>query len=154
MTQTPRDWQKDMEMCRPGIRPELTVEQTEDMLDALYYYMMKSRKHNLESVARKSLLGAAEDREQRLKEAVGIALGECKGEPDYFLAKKIRSVLSTLYPDTPAPKEGVNQIKPTTALLSEAEAQAFEEMAANSDKTESIGMERVREKFNDFRGRR
>lgn len=47
--------------------------------------------------------GEAEAREQRLKEMVGIALGECKGEPDYFLAKKIRSVFATLYPDTPAP---------------------------------------------------
>jgi hypothetical protein len=41
-----------------------------------------------------------------MNEVIAQALSECKGEPDYFLSKKIKKLLSTLYPDTPAPKEG------------------------------------------------
>ncbi|AHV96137.1 hypothetical protein [Paenibacillus sabinae] len=51
---------------------------------------------------------AAEDREQRLKEALEKIRDDCDPNDWYFgpLHKEINAILSTLYPDTPAPKEG------------------------------------------------
>ncbi|CAH1054083.1 hypothetical protein [Paenibacillus pseudetheri] len=88
---TPRDWQKDMALVERYGNSNMPYYETE-FSKALPYWLQEAKERG--------------EREQRLKEAIDLALSECKGEPDYFLAKKVRSAFSTLYPDTPAPKEG------------------------------------------------
>jgi hypothetical protein len=41
----------------------------------------------------------------------------------------------------------IKSIRPTTTVLNEEEARAFEDIASNPERAESVGMERVREKF-------
>lgn len=105
MTQTPsRDWQKDMEMFEEANKAALTWLVGKGAAEAGVYWLKEAKvyKQSYEAVLRYA--GIVEAREQRLKEAYMIMLKyiprhvqECFGF-DTFLA--------TLYPDTPAPKEG------------------------------------------------
>ncbi|MEK4139628.1 hypothetical protein NST48_01535 [Paenibacillus sp. FSL M7-0547] len=88
MTQTPQ-------------HPPMTYEQLKQSHDEWRMLAM----HNY-GVAK-----AAEAREQQLKEAVQLAVNDLGLWGDKTLAAKVvlgqlQRVVSTLYPDTPAPKEG------------------------------------------------
>ncbi|ASA20925.1 hypothetical protein [Paenibacillus donghaensis] len=156
MTQTPRDWQKDMEMCEAATRgpwkvfkgvsetligtaydhtqmkgPDSIVghaisahgdyvyirENDAKLLaearTALPYWLQEAKiyKQSYEATltaytAEKARAEAAEAREQRLKEAIENALKWtwCSSEANMSeIDTVLNDILSTLYPDTPAP---------------------------------------------------
>ncbi|MEC0170846.1 hypothetical protein [Paenibacillus graminis] len=121
MTQIPRDWQKDMErvlesreLCKKyGIMP-----QEESIDEVLAYWLQEAKKlaedkERLEWMVQRAAEGiafekaradAAEAREQRLKEAIELAIKDGnKYENPYESLITLQSILRTLYPDTPAP---------------------------------------------------
>ena len=187
---TQRDWQKDMELCKGFLtdsgwsRRDLIAEQPQMSM----YWLQEAKELqeiasgrgreclrlqgllkglNDELTATEARAEAAEAREQQLKEAVQLAINDLGLWVNKILAAKVvlgqlQRIVSTLYPDTPAPKEDdsyetvteIKSISPTEAVLSEEEAQAFENYASNPEKSEGIGMERVREKFREIKGGR
>jgi hypothetical protein len=123
---TQRDWQKDMEMCKGFLedsgwsRRDLIAEQPQMSM----YWLQEAK--TLQEIASgrgreilrlRSLLGglndeltatearadAAEAREQKLIDIMHIIAFESDDEKTRKYASQM---LSTLYPDTPAPKEG------------------------------------------------
>lgn len=123
MTQTPRDWQKDMEMCDKYGNSELPFKDTV-FAEMLPYWLQEAKilqeiasGRGREALRLSKLLGdlndeltaseeradAAEDREQQLKELLEKIDDETRDE---WIGVMIKELLSTLYPDTPAPKEG------------------------------------------------
>jgi hypothetical protein len=124
MTQTPaRDWQKDMEMCdaatggpygyegidRPwygaggtikeyhistpsGLFGEEEVKLCSEARTALPYWLQEAKERG--------------EREQRLKEEIEASIPLLEAAGLNGRAASLKSLLSTLYPDTPAPKEG------------------------------------------------
>lgn len=115
MTQTPsRDWQKDealLQLCQ-----RTAADDNEKHALSIGLHWLQEAK-TLQEIASgrgreylkvQRLLKAAEGREQRLKEAIQGAL---KHDNPYEALDILESILSTLYPDTPAPtgEEGDNQ---------------------------------------------
>lgn len=112
MTQTPsRDWQKDMEMCEGFItdhgwsRRDLIAEQPQMTM----YWLQEAKE--LQKIASgrgeaylkiRKILQAVSERERQLVEAIERMM------PDMLPIERVqfKKLLSTLYPDTPAPKEG------------------------------------------------
>lgn len=125
MTQTPRDWQKDMDrvqqskhgrtLCNAPVINLAWQDGLPDRWEDIAEYWLKEAKvykQSYEAVLRYA--GSVEDREQRLKEAAE-KVSEIY-ESEYTDEEAVNSIndmfmdlLSTLYPDTPAPKEGDNQ---------------------------------------------
>lgn len=123
MTQTPRDWQKDMEMCK-----DITSMSSKSEFVRMAEYWLQEAKRleglasgrgqeiirkNREISELEARADAAEARKQRLKEAMNkiiIEFDNPHNETGIKAACKMRriaeEILSTLYPDTPAPKEG------------------------------------------------
>ncbi|MEK4196168.1 hypothetical protein NYE59_24025 [Paenibacillus sp. FSL L8-0323] len=125
---TKRDWQKDMDLVQGTIKHDAFPAWTEPML----YWLQEAKElqeivsgRGREILRLRSLLGglndeltatedradAAEAREQQLKDAVQLAVNDLELWSDKTLAAKVvlgqlQRTLSTLYPDTPAPKEG------------------------------------------------
>lgn len=94
---TQRDWQKDMEMMKGTFEFDWTNYQDLqiEMGKALPYWLQEAKERG--------------EREQRLKEAVQKI--KRLAEQDYIRHQTdqmylvAKDILSTLYPDTPAPKE-------------------------------------------------
>ncbi len=114
MTQTQsRDWQKDMEMCERYQRDEgwsrrdLIAEQPQMTMYWLKEYAYESEKKDQYwawHLDEEKRANDAEAREQLLKEAIEKIIPYV---PDLTReAFGLNTFLSTLYPDTPAPKEG------------------------------------------------
>jgi hypothetical protein len=112
---TQRDWQKDMELCKGFLedsgwsRRDLIAEQPQMSM----YWLQEAKE--LEKIASgrgeaylkiRKLLQAVVERERQLVEAIEFEIANCKGE------SRLRDLLVTLYPDTPAPKEGVADDEP------------------------------------------
>lgn len=117
MTQKPRDWQKDMEMCERYERDEgwsrrdLIAEQPQMSMYWLQEAMNWEHAYqsaNSALIREKARADAAEAREQRLKAAVEAVLWT-QGLESLVLKAHLQNILSTLYPDTPAPKEGIHE---------------------------------------------
>ncbi|WP_339248169.1 hypothetical protein NST58_12950 [Paenibacillus sp. FSL R10-2796] len=129
---TQRDWQKDFDFCRHADKIPLTPGNVRESMFALTYWLQEAKElqeimsgRGREILRLRSLLGglndeltatedradAAEAREQQLKDAVQLAVNDLELWSDKTLAAKVvlgqlQRTLSTLYPDTPAPKEG------------------------------------------------
>lgn len=97
---TQRDWQKDMDMMKGTFEFDWTNNQDLqiEMGEALPYWLQEAKERG--------------EREQRLKEAMNqiiIEFDNPHNETGIKAACKMRRIaeefMSTLYPDTPAPKE-------------------------------------------------
>lgn len=135
MTQTPRDWQKDMEMCEAATRGPWKVFKgvSETLIGTAYdhpqmkgpdsivghaisahgdYVYIRENDAELLAEARTALpywLQEAKERgerEQRLKEEMESEVEQALIHGNADVERVLTRILSTLYPDTPAPKEG------------------------------------------------
>lgn len=116
MTQTPRDWQKDMDRVQSMIKMGAFEEWTEPMLYWLQEY--ESKKDTAKVYREQALKQMREnreikDREQRLKETVEWVKRRFEAEWTYEpgIGEVVDEIIHefdaalnpTLYPDTPAP---------------------------------------------------
>lgn len=92
-----RDWQKDMELAHTA-RYEYDIRHLNGVLDALFCWLQEAKERR--------------EREQLLKEAMNkiiIEFDNPHNETGIKTAYKMRriaeEIFSTLYPDTPEPKE-------------------------------------------------
>ncbi|WP_052087965.1 hypothetical protein [Paenibacillus wynnii] len=141
MTQTPRDWQKDMEMCEaatPGpwevweddgdVKVQASTEGPNIanfgrygwgvMTEAIFTAEARtSLPYWLqEAKEQKERADAAEAQEQQLKEVVQLAVNDLGLWSDKILAANVvlgqlQRVLSTLYPDNQAPTTEIKQLE-------------------------------------------
>lgn len=114
MTQTPRDWKKDMELAHKA-RYEFSIIHLNNVLDSLFYWLQEAKvyKQSYDATltayeAKKARADISEAREQRLKEAA-VKVKEIyesdihDEEALNIINDMFKELLSTLYPDTPAP---------------------------------------------------
>jgi hypothetical protein len=80
-----RDWQKDMDLVQGTIKHDAFPAWTEPML----YWLQEAKERG--------------ERERKLKKTLERI---AEATEDVFTKDAARHILSTLYPDTPAPKEG------------------------------------------------
>jgi hypothetical protein len=91
---TQRDWQKDMEMCQQSKDNSFTDGLSFlSILPEIGLYWLQEAKERGE-------------REQRMKEAIEYEIEICTLRGSDARAEELKELLATIYPDTPAPKEG------------------------------------------------
>ncbi|WP_339314645.1 hypothetical protein [Paenibacillus sp. FSL M7-0896] len=115
---TPRDWQKDMEriewmkhartLCNQPIWQEQTPQLPEPLDIALEYWLKEAKVYKLSYEGVLKYAGMVEDREKQLQALLNDTLGclVMYNGSDNEHVSRITAAYRTLYPDTPAPKEG------------------------------------------------